>query len=124
MSVRDIVEAEIKAIHESIKDMDPKTDEYKRIVDEQTKLIDRLNEMQKIELEKEKAIDEQYVRVAQYRCDKKYRMIEIGVKVLSIAVPAAVGIWGTSITLKYDEKGHFPSTGIGRAFINWLVPKK
>ena len=124
MSVKDMLEAEIKAVLESIEDMDPKTDEYKKAADELTKLMDRLNEMEKIELESERATNEHYIKLAQFRCDKKYRMIDTVVKVIGIAVPAILTVWGTAVTLKYDEKGIFPSTNIGRGFINNLLPKK
>ena len=123
MNIKGMLEEEIESVMESIKDMSPETDEYKKSVDELTKLMDRLNEMQKLELENERLTDEHYIKLAQFRTDKKHRIVDHVLTTVSIVVPAALTIWGTIITLKYDKDGVFPTTTIGRGFINKLLPK-
>lgn len=75
----------------------------------------------KIELEKVK--NEQLFREQQLRDEKKDRLIKNLLSAAGIVLPLAVTIWGTKVSLKFEEEGTF-TTIMGRGFINKLLPKK
>lgn len=90
--------------------------EYGTVSDTALKLIDR-----KIELYK--AESEQLFREQQLKDDKKDRLIKNIISAAGVALPLLVTIWGTKVSLKFEEEGTF-TTIMGRGFINKLLPKK
>ena len=90
--------------------------EYEAVADTVVKLMDR-----KIEMEKAKS--EQLFRERQLEDEKKDRLIKNIISVAAVVLPLAVTIWGTKVTLKFEEEGTF-TTMMGRGFINKLLPKK
>ena len=75
----------------------------------------------KIELEKLKS--EQLFREQQLADEKKDRLIKNLLTAAGILLPLGVTIWGTKVSLKFEEEGTF-TTIMGRGFINKLLPKK
>jgi hypothetical protein len=90
--------------------------EYGNVSDTVVKLMDR-----KIEMEKLKS--EQQFREQQLEEDRKDRLIENAISVAGIVLPLVVTIWGTKVSLKFEEEGTF-TTIMGRGFIQKLLPKK
>ena len=75
----------------------------------------------KIEIEKFKS--EQLFREQQLKEDKKDRLIKNIIGAAGVVLPLAVTIWGTKVSLKFEEEGTF-TTIMGRGFVNKLLPKK
>lgn len=75
----------------------------------------------KIELERVKS--EQLFREQQLKDEKKDRLVKNIITGAGIVLPLAVTIWGTKVSLKFEEEGTF-TTIMGRGFINKLLPKK
>lgn len=75
----------------------------------------------KIEMEKVK--NEQLYREQQLKDEKKDRLIKNIIGVAGIVLPLVVTVWGTRVSLKFEEEGTF-TTAIGRGFVNKLLPKK
>ena len=64
------------------------------------------------------------------KTEKKKTIIDIldktvgyTINVAGIVLPLLVTIWGTKVSLKFEETGSF-TTIMGRGFINKLLPKK
>ena len=90
--------------------------DYKNVSDTVGMLWDK-----KIELEKAK--NEQLYREQQFKADNKDRLIKNVLTAAGIVLPLVVTIWGTRVSLKFEEEGTF-TTIMGRGFINKLLPKK
>ena len=96
-------------------------DEYKVTVDGVSKLMDKLNDSKRIELE---ALEKEAVRIqdAELKMEeikehKKGRIAQAVTTVLGIVIPVALTIWGTKTTLEYEDKGIIPErTAAGKAF--------
>ena len=103
------------------------SDERKVAVDELTKLMDRMIEMEKVNNESEdkaktRESDELY-KQKQLEDDKKDRLLKNIISVAGVVLPLAVTIWGTKVSLKFEEEGTF-TTIMGRGFVNKLLPRK
>lgn len=116
MNIEQLLHGEIVSELETLKGMEVGTDQYKTAVDGLTKLADRAIELEKIHVDedlKTKAMDE----------EKKDRLIKNVLTALGIVIPTAVTIWGTCVSIKFEETGTFTTT-MGRGFIQKLLPKK
>lgn len=51
------------------------------------------------------------------------KTIGYAIKVVSVVLPVLVAIWGTKVTLEFEQEGNV-STIMGRGFFNMLLPKK
>lgn len=148
MNTKDLLRDEIKSILAKMRDTEMGSDEYKLAVESVTKLIDRLDEMEKIELqyaelateekhrEKELKLKQDQLEVekkvheddkafkAQQAVEERHKMIvNIVLTSLGIVVPTGLTIWGTYKTFKFEETGTVTTT-MGRGFINRLFHKK
>lgn len=128
--IKEKLDEEIVSLLDILKETDSDSEEYKRILDDVSKLIDKRNEIDKIELEyskyklsetteqnkvdKEKELNE---------FNKKNQIITHAISIGSIIVPVLITVWGTYKTLKFEETGTV-TTIMGRGFINKLIPKK
>lgn len=103
------------------------SDERKAAFNELTALLDRAIEMDKLESEREDRAEtresEQALKEQQLEEDKKDRLIKNIVSAAGVVLPILVTIWGTKVSLKFEETGSF-TTIMGRGFINKLLPKK
>lgn len=103
------------------------TKEHSEAVDDLAKLVDRkikLNEVE-IDCEDKAAIREndKLIKQQQLEDEKKDRLIKNILTAAGIVLPILVTIWGTKVSLKFEEEGTF-TTIMGRGFINKLLPKK
>ena len=114
---------EIKEELESIGKMEVGSDEHKGAVDSVSKLMDRAIELEKLDVERVKCDTESYYKAEQITSDKKDRIVRDLFNVASIVVPTALTIWGTFVTLKFEEEGTVTTTA-GRNFFAKLFPKK
>ena len=114
---------EINEELETIGKMEVGSDEHKGAVDSVAKLMDRAIELEKLEVEREKCGDENYYKDAQLASDKKDRIVKDIINAASIIVPTTLAVWGTFVTLKFEETGTVTTTA-GRNFFSKLFPKK
>lgn len=127
VNVETWLDEEIEAEFKKLSAMKPGSEEYKITVEGLAKLIDRKIEINKVENDcEEKAAlreMEQLAKQQQMDDDKKDRLIKNILSAAGIVLPLIVTIWGTKVSLKFEEEGTF-TTIMGRGFINKLLPKK
>ena len=103
------------------------SDERKAALDELTKLMDRAIEIKKVDVESKNKVatleSEQLMRTQQMKDEKKDRLVKNLISVAGIVLPIGLTIWGTKVSLKFEEEGTI-TTIMGRGFINKLLPKK
>ena len=128
--IKDKLDSEISSELDKLASMDLGTDEYKNAVESLSKLIDKQNEIDKIDLEKAKQQLSEYVETKKIEkqkeldeYNKKDQLIKNIISIGSIVIPVFVTVWGTYKTLKFEETGTV-TTIMGRGFINKLLPKK
>lgn len=95
---------------------DKNSEEAKQISDNVVKLMDRAIEMEKLGNEIEKF-------QIQMREEQKDRLFKNCIAAAGIIIPVGLTIWGTIVSIKFEETGTI-TTAIGRGFISRLLPKK
>lgn len=123
MSLQINLENEINARFEEIEEMQVATDEYRKAVDDLSKLMDRAIELNRID---QTAYDKEKDRQVQLECksaEVAEKRRENVVNIAGIITGAVLTVWGTVKSLKFEETGSI-TTSIGRGFINKLLPKK
>lgn len=146
--IRESLKDEILEEVDTLKSIEVGTDVYKCTVDGVTKLIDRVIEMEKIEIDhndkearrgleadklvvdiEDKEFDremrksERVIKVRSERNEKIDRLVKNGLTAAGIIIPTTVTIWGALKTFEFEKEGTV-TTMIGRGFINKLLPKK
>lgn len=121
--LKEQLETEISSELDTLSSMAVGSDEYKITVESLSKLIDKLNEADKIDLEKKKQELSEDKDKEQSEFNKKNQYITHGISIGAIVIPVLVTVWGTYKTLKFEETGTV-TTMMGRGFINKLLPKK
>ena len=121
---------EIESELDILAETDIESDNYKTAVECLSKLIDKQNEIDKIDLEiskqrlsEQKELDRQIKEQELNEYNKKNQLITHAISIGAIIVPVFVTVWGTYKTLKFEETGTV-TTIMGRGFINKLIPKK
>ena len=128
--IKNQLEAEISSELDILKDTELGSEQYKTMVESISKLIDRHNEMSKIDLELQKHWLNERMELNRIEREKtlnerneKDQLFKNVISIGSIIVPVLVTVWGTYKTLKFEETGTV-TTIMGRGFINKLLPKK
>ena len=107
--------------------MEVGSDEYETAVNGLTKLCDRAIELEKLKTETELKQDQQNVdaelRAEQLKDERRDRVVKNVLTGAGIGIPAAITIWGTIKSIKFEETGTI-TTIMGRGFIQKLLPKK
>ena len=127
MNIQTLLYDEIEEEFEKLRKIEYGSEQYKVTVDGLTKLMDRAIEMEKFDSECEERTktreSEQLEKAQQLADDKKDRLIKNIISGAGVLLPLIVTIWGTKVSLKFEETGSF-TTIMGRGFINKLLPKK
>jgi hypothetical protein len=127
MTIEELLIDELDAEFETLRTAKPGTEEHKAAGDMLVKLLDRKIEMDKVENDaKDKAEireSDKLLKEQQFKDEKKDRLIKNIISAAGVALPLLVTIWGTKVSLKFEEEGTF-TTIMGRGFINKLLPKK
>lgn len=127
MNIEHLLYDEMENEFEKLRDKEPGSDEHKAIVDELVKLMDRAIEMERVNNDCEDKTEirenEQTLKKQQFEDEKRDRLVKNIISIAGIALPLMVTIWGTKVSLKFEEEGTF-TTLMGRGFINKLLPKK
>lgn len=127
MKIETLLYEEIESEFGELKKMTVGTDEYKTSVDGITKLVDRAIELEKVKAENdlanEKLMSENISKAEELELEKKDRLVKNILTGVGIVSGAALTVWGTIKSLKFEEEGTV-TTIMGRGFINKLLPKK
>lgn len=127
MNIEDLLVDELDAEFKTLRTTTVGSEEHRAAGDMLVKLLDRKIEMDKVKNEaKDKEAtreSEQLLKEKQFEDEKKDRLIKNILNAAGIALPLLVTIWGTKVSLKFEEEGTF-TTIMGRGFINKLLPKK
>ena len=103
------------------------SDEYTKMVDGQTKLLDKVIELDKLNIEHDLEIEsrkfENDLKLAQFKEDRIDRWVKNILTGLGIAIPAGCTIWGVLKSLKFEETGTVTTTA-GRSLFPKLFSKK
>ena len=113
MSMVTKLNVEIEDKLDEISGLDPATKEYSAAVDSVTKLMDRVIEIEKLEMsetQNEKQMEE----------DRKSRLVKNCIDVGSVVLPLAVTIWGAKASFKFEETGTI-TTSVGRKFMDKII---
>ena len=128
--IKEQLDSEISSKLDELASIGMESDNYKTAVDSVTKLIDRRNEIDKIDLENRKHQLSEWTETNKLSREKtlndyneKDQLIKNWISIGSILVPVFVTVWGTYKTLKFEETGTV-TTSAGRSFISRLFPKK
>lgn len=128
--IKEKLDAEIESELGLLTSIEIGTDVYKTTVEGISKLIDKRNDLDKLDLEMEKQLLSEQMeanRVNREKAlnehNKKDQLIKNAISIGSILIPVFVTVWGTYKTLKFEETGTV-TTIMGRGFINKLLPKK
>lgn len=116
MDIKDRLNEELTAELDKLSSTPYANEEYGKVKDTVSMLFDKKIEMDKVE-------SEQLIKKQQLEDEKKDRLIKNIMTAAGIALPLLVTIWGTKVSLKFEEEGTF-TTIMGRGFINKLLPKK
>lgn len=127
MNVETLLYDEIETLFEKLRTLTPGSDEHKAVTDELAKLMDRAIEIERVNNDcKDKAEireNEQALKQQQFEDEKRDRLVKNILTAAGIVLPIAVTIWGTVVSLKFEEEGTF-TTIMGRGFVQKLLPKK
>ena len=130
MEVKDLLVEEIVSEIGILKGMDIGTNEYKTAVDGLTKLVDRANEMEKLDIEAkaqqtqlEDREFENDLKLRQMDEERKDRIVRNSIAAAGVLIPAVLTVWGTIVSLNFEKEGTV-TTIVGRGFINKIFSKK
>lgn len=115
-NVETILHDRIDTVSAELDKVKPGSPEHTALANELAVLVDRATEMDKVAMDCED-------KVAAREDEKKDRLIKNILSAAGIVLPLVVTIWGTKVSLKFEEEGTF-TTIMGRGFINKLLPKK
>lgn len=128
--VRNLLEDEIQKRLKEMAEFDVDSDEYKAIAGEIGRLIDRYNDMNKIEMAGIESYERMEAQKDELKLKKKQHQKEVidcvvknGLTLISIAGGILLTIWGTKATFEFEREGTITSM-VGRNFINGLFKKK
>lgn len=119
VEVKTLLCKEVESELQILKDVGAGSDEHKQTTDMAIKLMDRLLEYERLEMERE----EFKLKLLQLKEDKKDRLVKNCIAVAGIIVPVGVTIWGVLKSFEFEKEGTI-TTMMGRGFINKLLPKK
>ena len=127
MKMEDLLNKEICKDLEGLNGLDLGSDEHKTATDIVTKFIDREVELRKLEIERQEKIecrkaDEEF-KAKQMKENKVDRIIGYVITVAGIVIPVIVTVWGTKVSLKFEEEGTI-TTSAGRNFFSRIFHKK
>lgn len=127
MNMEELLNKEICEDLENLRDIDFGSDEYKTGVDGLTKLIDREISLRQLELERQDKIEgrkaEDEFKLKQMKENRVEKIIGYVINVAGIVIPVVVTIWGTKVSLKFEEEGTITTTA-GRNFFGKLFSRK
>ena len=116
MTVKEILEEDLISELGKLRVTAYDAKEYRTVADTVVGLMDKKIEFDRLE-------GEQLFRKQQLEEERKDRLIKNCIATAGVVLPLIVTIWGTVVSLNFEKEGTI-TTGIGRGFINKLLPKK
>ena len=127
MSVKALLNDEIKDEIEQLRKVELGSDQHKIAADALAKLLDKSIEMDRLDLEDQDRFEareaENELKQKEIEDEKKDRKVKNILTGVSVIGGFALTVWGTCISIKFEETGSF-TTIMGRGFIQKLLPKK
>lgn len=126
MSLKTTLQDEIQNELKEISKMEVGSDQHRTAVDSVTRLWDRMNESEKLEIEKKERAENREIeldlKLQQMEEERKKRVIQNIIDVGGIVTTVGLTVWGTLKSLKFEETGTV-TTMAGRNFISKLFRK-
>ena len=127
MTIEDLLVDELDAEFETLRTAKCGSEEHRAAGDMVVKLLDRKIEMDKVKIDAEDRAEirenDKLIKQKQLVDENRDRLIKNIIGAAGIVLPLIVTIWGTKVSLKFEEEGTF-TTLMGRGFVNKLLPKK
>ena len=127
MSIKSLVDEEIRSEIEEISKIEVGSEKHKASVDALAKLLDKSIELERLDAEAqekyESRIAENELKMKQLKDEKRDRIVKNVLTGVSVVGGCGVTSWGTLKSLKFEENGVVTSI-VGRGFIQKLLPKK
>lgn len=127
MSIKTILDDEIRNELENLGRENIGSDEYKANVDGVTRLLDRKIELEKLEIESRERVDareaETDLKIQQMKNEKKERLISHGVTIGTFLGSATLYIVAFIASTNFEREGTFTTEG-GRSSIRNLLTLK
>ncbi len=127
MRIEELLSKEICEDLEVLRELELGSDDHKAGADVVTKLIDREVELRKLEIEHQEKVEsrktDDELKLKQMKENRVDRIIGYVINVAGIVIPVAVTVWGTKVSLKFEEEGTI-TTAAGRNFFSRLFSKK
>lgn len=116
MDLKERLEKETEFILSEAKDHEPESPEYKAHVANAAVLIDKINDIEKLEQQKKK--DEETAAT-----EKKQNVWKNAISIGGVVLPVAVSIWAAVRSFAFDNEGKIFTSTIGKGAITNLFPK-
>lgn len=116
MNMKNLLKTEIETEFKRLEELTPGSEEHKAVLDELTKLMDRMTEIEKSE-------NEVVAQAAARKDERVDRVVKNTIGAAGVILPLIVTIWGTKAAFEFEKEGTV-TTLIGRGFLNKLLPKK
>lgn len=126
-TTKHLLEDEIQAEIEEISKMEIGSEKHKMASEALSKLVDKYNDMDKLELEYQDKYDGREAELSfkekQLEYEQKDARIKNYLTATSICGGFLITIWGVCKSLKFEETGVFSSL-ISRGWVQKIIPKK
>lgn len=126
-TTKHLLEDEIQAEIEEISKMEIGSEKHKMASEALSKLVDKYNDMDKLELEYQDKYDGREAELSfkekQLEYEQKDARIKNCLTATSICGGFLITIWGVCKSLKFEETGVFSSL-MSRGWIQKIIPKK
>lgn len=127
MSIKTMLNDEIRSEIEEVGKLSVGSDEHKTAIESLAKLLDKYVDMDKLDLEYQDKYSsheaEMELKEKQFENDKHDKRVKNILTGVSVIGGFALTVWGTCVSIKFEEKGSF-TTIMGRGFIQKMLPKK
>lgn len=123
MKIENLLREEIQSEIEELGRLELGSEQYNSTVDGVTKLIDRVVEMEKLDIEHQERIEtrdeENRIKMEEIKVDKRDSIVRNIVSGVGIALPLIVTVWGTKYTTNFEKEDSVTTTA-GRQFFGNL----
>ena len=134
MSTKTLLEEEIQSEIDEIRKLSVGSEAHKAASEALAKLLDKYNELEKTEIEAQDKYDDREAerehreaelafKEKQLKHEKRDAIIKNILTGVTFVGGCALTIWGTKVSIKFEETGSF-TTIMGRGFVQKLLPKK
>lgn len=120
--MKKLLEDEIKVRTDELQHLTIGTDEYQNAVQSISKLMDEYLKFNEAEATEEKTSEERKWKKLDGVANIAEKAAKIAISIAGIAVPAIITVWGTKMSLTFEETGCITSMA-GREFIKGLFHK-